>query len=259
MQFAGLTFNDMQNRVAVALSVTIGSDGLPADANERTLIQNAINDTIIEVYGTHEFNWSRREHSFAIGTGSPQMVNEDPSRYLLPNGAEGFPVGRVSFSTPGGGSSGNVYMTTVSAVRERLLDSSSTGAPIGCAFHQPMLATLGNRGSWEMLVYPRPATAYTITAMFETPPAKFVLGSEMGPWSVECDLAIVEGAKRNVARTGKMPTHVSILDCERMFAEALARAVAKDTERHPRNQNSRSAPMYRGVSYSNVFFTGATA
>lgn len=254
MQLAGLTFGDMQNRVALSMDLTIGEDGLPTSESERTMVANALNDAISEVYGIHEFSWSRRERSFTIGTGSPNMVNSDPTRYALPQGAEGQPTSRVLFTTVGGGTSGSIYATNLRAVRDRLNENTSTGVPTFCAFHQPGIANLGSLSTWEMTVYPSPAAVYTVTATFEHRPAKFVMASERGPWGAECDSAIVEGAKRILARRGKLNERISIRDQDRIFAEAIAVAVQKDKDRHPRNSDIRYTPEPRGVTYSNTNF-----
>lgn len=253
MQYAGLTFGEMQNRVALELDLTVGSDGLPTSAVELKMVRDAINDTISQVYGEHEFAWCSRERTFAIGTDAPNMIQSDPTRYALPSGAEGQPSSKVAFAAVSGGQRGTIYVSTVHAVRERLNDSSSTGTPLVCAFHQPLLATLGGLAPWEMVVYPSPAAAYNVTAKFESRPHKLVMNEEKGPWGAECDWAIVAGAKRILARRGKLSKHSTIQDAERQFADALAVAIVKDKERFHRGQGEREVVTGRGVIYSDRF------
>lgn len=258
MQAAGMTFSEMQNRVALALDVTTGdTDGLPTSAAERTLIERAINDAIPLVASAADWSWLRADVAIRIGEGAPGLIDaDDESRYALPPHVHGQPLGLVYFKNVSSATTGELKRVNVSDVRSALLENSNPGNPRLCAFGQPSLGTVqvGQRSSWEMILYPVPLVPANVYATFEAKAAKFVLPGERGPWAAEVDQVVVDCAIVLMARRGKVAERVSLQELEGVYARSLTMAAAKDADRQPRTTGRPKSVTERGVTMSYRFY-----
>lgn len=260
MQRGGLTFSEMQNRVALAVDATTGEDGTPTDAKVAALIKNAINDAIVSVYGSHDWTFRKAEISIVVGEDSPNLVSaSNLTKYNLPAGAVGSPVGRVTIVAPNSQCSDFLSVAGYDAVRRSINDSpTTTGRPRVIAFAQPFDATtsLTQRRSWEMHVYPAPDAAYTITGVFEMGPAKFVQQTEVGPWTPDIDHVVVARAVCIFADRGKVPATMSRVELEQKYLAMLAEAKRQDNDRKPRSRDrAQSFITHRNVA---PFYIGDT-
>ena len=169
-----LTFRDLILRVAElnATSDESGSTvGPPTDAIELDRIKRHINDAAADIARYASWRWLRQTFTITLAPDGDSVDNiaSDATRYALHPGVVSAPFGRVVWNHPENSGGGTVLSTHTDRLLHMLATSpDATGAPRYCAVRPAIgVATpAGGRSRIELLVWPTPDLAYTLTATF---------------------------------------------------------------------------------------------
>lgn len=226
-----LTFRDLILRVA-ELNATSDESGTtvgpPTDAIELDRIKRAINDAAADIARKASWRWLRQTFTITLAP--------DATRYALHPGVVSAPFGRITWTHPDGRGSGGG--TVLSTHTDRLLhmlalSGDSTGAPRYCAV-RPALGvptSSGSRPRIELLVWPSPDLAYTLTATFSCTPVPLSLDSDRGIWPPYMDLPIVRKAYAMMLAYTDPSFAAAQAEAQSAIAEARAQE-GENTNRH---------------------------
>lgn len=253
-----LTFEDMILRVAEYLGVadvdsTTGVAAVPANAHDLEVCKRLVNDGYRRFYNSHpRWNWTNRIWTLTFdtaGTG-PNNVGGDNWRYYMPDGFYGHVIGKFTYAE----NSGHVDIVEApeQVIRGNYASGDQSGYPNLFAI-RPLSGE--DRRQWEIIFWPKPAAADTVTGRIRIYPNEMVELTDVPNAGLQFDEAILAAAKAEAERERQDTQGIM----ESQWAEVLTRAVASDQQTTPTKlgdygPGGRGAPSraYTGVdTYTN--------
>jgi hypothetical protein len=232
----GLTFRDLQIRVAEYLGVADYSGGTaapPSDPHDLELVKRLVNDGYRRFIAANpRWQWLTPLITITFdptGAGS-QCVAGDASRYYMPDGFYGSLVEPFTYGSTGP----RVYIRAVNEAVIRALQSAGTasGYPTLVAL-RPLAVTAASTGQrWEAVFWPTPGADYTVTARARLFPDKLVNDTDRPISGFQHDQAVLYAA---LAEAEKLRHNKAGL-MEQSWQQALAAAARLDMEAAPRRQ-----------------------
>jgi hypothetical protein len=262
-----LTFADHLIRVAEFLGIVeydsdTGVAIVPTDAHNLDVCKRLVNDGWRRFYNSQpKWNWMRPRFSIIFnpdGTteGSSTVIDGDDARYYMPDGFYGHVIGQITYDGSNPQVGITLVPTTDSHIRQLYAaNGNTTGIPSLSSFRP-----LNEKGKqqWEMVVWPRPAGAYTILGTIRIYPNKMTESTDRPNAGFEFDEAIQAACLYEAELQREDNSRGPKKD---QWDDALVRAIRLDTRTAPRNLGyngngntyAASRSWYRGVdSYGGV-------
>jgi hypothetical protein len=217
-----------------AYNASTGVAELPAaSTHDRDLLFRLVNDGYRRFLGANP-HWHFLTPLFTItfdptGVGA-QCVNSEAYRYYMPDGFTGSFVAPLTYDDDGPMS--KLDRVSEGVIRELRAAGDSTGDPTMYAIRPVPQGTVPTSTSpkWEVIFWPTPNTAYTVTGRARVFPNKLsadtdkhVAGYQHDHVILAAGMAEAERQRRGV--TGQM---------EVQYREALSEAMRMDSESRPR-------------------------
>lgn len=175
--------------IAAGADVADNTPRLPDDPATLKRIKDAANDGARDMERANKWSWTRPTLTITLnagGTGPLNHVPGDASRLRLDHRVFSMPLGEVSWSDlEQTGRSGLVVCTHQDRVVSALARApEDTGPPRLCAVRPVtgVATPLGDRPGYELIVSPKPDSAYVITARFRVAAAPMLHESERPSW-----------------------------------------------------------------------------
>ena len=194
------------------------------------------------------------------GTG-PYNIDGDAGLYLLPLGITGPPAQPFAYGTSEAWYEAIKVVPWDALLRMKVANPSFTGTPYMCAFaaHDPGEGDVGHgRRRWKVQFYPKPSTAYVVTAPFRLnlvdllePNDRHVAGSEhdmailkaaLWEWHVYDDEAGDAAAKAERDWTAELARSIAL---DAQHASQTVGKMHDPTQQKPRDYRDAT---YRGVT-----------
>lgn len=266
-----LTFQDLQIRVAEFLGVaSYGSDGtgaaaVPTGTADLELVKRLVNDGYRR-FLTSKRNWNWITPVIQItfdpdGTSNNTVDDSTSSssipraaRYYMPPGFYGDMISNFTYSPAGP----RVRIENCDEGKIRALHTSTnaaTGDPFLCALRRlPDVGNLINAEGrmWELVVYPTPGTAYTVTGKIRIFPNKLVNDNERHAAGFVFDEAIVNACLAEAERQ----RHDMMGERWEIWLESLQRALAIDSQTAPRKLGYNSDRSDGRSMAGHAWYTG---
>ena len=258
-----MTFADLRLRLAerVGLVQQDSAQRVIARTTEpdRTRLNNAINDGVREFMGFAGpvlsngrpipfQGWEWAVGQFSIGIAKEPgaySVGGDPSVLGLPPMMSTRPAGAVTYkrldASTDGGEVALAHPTEITTRHAQ--DSNTVGAPCmaSVAFNPAARSSLGTRGGWEMRVWPKPDTDYTISFSARVQPVAFTQDDERGIWPEIHDLTIVACA-----------AYMMML-ADKPAGDAAVRQARDEMDRRLQISANRDIHDYRNITGNRLF------
>lgn len=155
-------------------------------------------------------------------------VNGDCRRYYLPDNFYGSLI--VPWTPPANGGYPNLVVVDEEMIRQMYAGASASGYPTFGGY-RPLATTVTSTGKrWEMVVWPTPSTAYTITARARLYPDRLVNLTDRQTCGFEFDEAILAACLAEAERQRNDNSGIH----RDNYAQALAAAMAIDKESAPK-------------------------
>ena len=202
----GLRFDQIVIRVAEYLGVAdygsagTGAAAVPADTHDLDLCKRLVNDGIrMFISDNPKWYWMRKIYSLSVDTNdTPEQINSDPGRYFMPPDFNGDTMNQITF-----GPDQNVWPEIVTlpehVIRQwrSIHSGNQSGIPHYAAFRRlaDKEVPAGDRGRWELLLYPDPGEAYLLNIKYRSFFSDLVdLTRDYQPAGLEHDECIVAAA-----------------------------------------------------------------
>ncbi len=227
-----LTFQDLIIRVAECLGVASyadGTAGVPTDAHDLEVCKRIVNDGWRRFYNSNpQWNWTNRTFSITFNPTADDnpsvQVDGEVWRYYMPDGFYGHMIGKMTYAE----NTGHLDIIEVpeSHIRARRVSASYAGYPIEYSI-RPITDDPQRR--WELIVWPDPASALTVTGRCRIYPNKLVELTDRPSAGPIFDEAIEAACKAEAERQREDSSGL----LESQWAEALTRAIAIDQKTAP--------------------------
>jgi hypothetical protein len=265
-----LTFQDLQIRVAEIYGVaSYGLTGdtaaaVPTDTHDLDMVKRLVNDGWRRFIGANaKWNWLLPTFSITFdstGLSSDNVKTEGgdvpaAARYYLPSGFYGQLVSNFTYS-PDGPRTG-IHSADELSIREMYAGSSTTtGDPYVFAI-RPLLAR-GNATErelkrWEVIFFPTPDSAETVTARARIYPNALVNDGDYHAAGFQFDEAVLAAgmAEAEIQREHKAGPK------EKAYMEKLAVAMALDRGSAPRRLGYNGDRSDGAASNRHPYYSGA--
>jgi len=247
----GYTFSQILLELAEAAGVLSESGGLPANEYELSKLKRKVNLGIKDLAALKPSGWKRliQDVSITCSVDGKVALNQDSSRYPLPSGVGGQPVGPWTWMLATGTESGYADSTSWERIAHLLAGDTITGAPCAVAVRpsdpRPDDAAIDHeRIRWQVRIHPRPDRAYTLTAPFAISVSDLVELEERHPFGADLDTAVLAAAKWVWVRDDREDARRS--DWKNDYDLAAAMAIAKDNQLAPFNLGPLTDPAMHG-------------
>lgn len=225
-----LTFQDFIARVAEYLGVSAYGTSVaakPTDTHDLDVCKRLVNDGFRRFFNSNpRWNWVKRLFTITFdpnGT-SDKCVGGENWRYYMPNGFYGQILGWITY----GGNTGISHLVrrTEQEIRAARSSAETSGEP-GVYDVRPLAGD--DAGRWEIVVWPGPSSARTVTGKCLIYPNKLIEDGDVlncGPVFDEAVLAaaLAEAERQREDSSGLMESN---------WAESLVRAIAIDQRTAP--------------------------
>lgn len=230
-----LTFNDMILRVAEYLGVADYSGGaaaIPTDAHDLDVCKRMVNDGWRRFVNSNpKWNWLTPLSSVVFdptGLGS-QCVASDPSRYYLADGWYGHLVNYWTYDSTG--PRVQIGIVDEAVIRQMYAASGTVTGNPRLAAHRPLAAASGGFSKrWEVIFYPTPSAAFTVSVRARLYADKLTGLTDVTIAGFQFDEAVLLAGLAEAERQRNDKSGVQ----EQQFADALKRAIGIDMESQPR-------------------------
>lgn len=256
-----MTFQDMMIRVAEFIGVADYSGGaaaIPTDAHDLDLVKRVCNDGWRRFCNAQaRWNWMEPLTTVTFdptGLGAQCSAPPDPSRYFLSDGFMGQVIGFWTYDSTGP----RVGIKTTDENHIRQLYAASggvTGNPWLAATRVLASSVGAYANRWELMLYPTPATVYTISGRIRVYPNKLVNNTDRHNAGIQFDEAVLAGmmAEAEIQRGDGKPGIRG-----NAYTDIISRAIGMDRANAPKRlgYNADGSDGYRSMgrpsSYAQV-------
>lgn len=260
----GKTFADFQLDVAVVFQLAKVVDGsgnpiapiLPTQPQRLDLLKRAVNAGYAALISGADpaggrppyTNWSFLERQITITTDptgvGAQCVAGDAARYGLPTGIQSGPI--TQFAISAGGAWDGLQLTTPQRVASLLASQTSAGVPQLVAVRPLVVEGTPPQWKWEMLLWPKPASVFTIAGTYRLSFAPMVNNTDRPVSGPEMDyallqLALLEFVRLDGARAGEVAM--------RTAAASVAMGAAVELDR---SKDGEDLGPVAGIDFSGI-------
>jgi hypothetical protein len=194
---SSLTLDDLILRVAESAGLADYSGDIaavPSSTHDYDLCRRAVNDGIEMIYRANpRWTFLFQMVSWVMDTAGahPWAIDADPAKYRLPWYVQGQPdhacltlqdTGNSAYQCP------VVAMKIVQSARAAM--GQDSGTPQIAAIDR-LPGSLGNRSAWQVVFYPDPDQAYTVSGTFRCFAPKLIESAERHVMGVEHDQTVI--------------------------------------------------------------------
>lgn len=230
---------DLAREVRVAVYPSDGTKGtLPASEQDRVRLLDSINDAADDFCTMRAWSFLSTEHDITTttdGTGTTNVAG-DERRYLLPMGFQGIDDAFLSWTgANAGGTARHVGRRDINAVVAQAPDSSGAPAMFSVRPCSAVASPSGDqRDQWEVVLWPNPDAAYTLTVPVRRTFVPMVDLTERPFWPSQHDRLVVAMAKLRYCELWPVGDMDKVLLRERV-ARLLVQSTNEDERNMPRS------------------------
>lgn len=250
----GLTFGDLVLRVAEYLGVAETNDdgtvAIPTNARNLEACKRVVNDGFRKFYiAKPRWRWASQTISITFDTDGEGSLNVggDNWRYYMPDGFYGHVLSPLTYGENVG------HMEIVEVPEHIILGLYATGDTTGWP-NRYAIRKIANdpKGRWELLVYPKPSSAETVTCQIHVWQNKMVELTDRP----NCGAPFEDAVLASALNQAELQFEDSSTIKAAQWQEALADAVRIDERSVPKrlgDAGPRIVRPYTGVdTYTNI-------
>lgn len=251
------TLGEMMLRVALRLGVqeydATGRAVLPNDQDRLDICKQSVNDALVRVMKAHDWTAMRPFLTVSMNPiADADSVDGETWRKRLPAGYQSRPVSDWTINDQLAVQP--VKDTHASEVlRRRAHLGTHTDLP-SIAAVRPMDESETTRGGrWELMVYPDPDRAYTMTAQFRLQPFRLNELDDVHPLGIIHDETIESCAEWLASRRyGEQGPDLQLLEAQ--YREEMALSIQADTRSETRNKGIMVDPAMDIYSHDSDYY-----